>query len=643
MAVGTTLRRCGLGLLVGAILQGTVLAQGTTRDTSATRRDTTRRAPVSAPRDTTHRDTSAVRDTTARRDTTAGAAHAPSDTTASDTTKVPKDTIKAPLAHAPVPRLIGIGEQYHWTRDSMFATGAFNLIGLLELVPGVTVFRSGWLSSPSQAAYLGDPSRVRIFYDGMEVDPLHAQNGGVLDLDAVSLWTLEDVTIERGADELRVYLRSWRVDRTTPSSRVDIVSGDLNTNLYRAFYGKRFQHGEALQLGLEQFGTTGGTFTGGGDQLSLLARLGWAHGPWSIDAFANRTTGTRDQQQALVGSGLIPSLDFRRTNAYVRAGYGDPDKGPWAQLMVVSQEFDNNTSFDSATTPPPALQRTTTETQYVASAGVTLGAFRFGVDSRTHDFEHSTLKTFTERASVESGLVSLSLAAEQRWPDTSSTESATLKFAPLSFLALTGTVTHRHGGEVAPGVRNSIDARAELGIRVHRAWLSAGLMRRGGVTVPGLPVYDPSYVAMLAQPATGIFGTIRGPIYKDLGVDITGIRWSAPGYYRPQYQSRVELYLRTNWLSRVPRNNFGFMGSVAYEYRSSTLFPTAGGTEVVGPASAVALYSHTITPRIEVRIIDATLFIQQFFTIFPPRMAYVPGFILPRQQVMYGVRWHFWN
>lgn len=618
MATRTLLRHCGLGLLVGAILQGTVLAQGTTRDTTARR------------------------DTVASRDTSGAAARAPSDTTTSDTTKAPRDTIKAPLAHAPVPRLIGIGDQYHWTRDSMFATGAFNLIDLLKLIPGVTVFRSGWLASPAEAAYLGDPTHIRIFYDGLEIDPLDPNTGGVLDLDAVQLWTLEDVTIERGADELRVYLRSWRVNRTTPSSRVDIASGDQNTNLYRAFYGKRFRHGEALQLGLEQYGATGGNFVGGGDQLSLLARIGWAHGPWSIDAFANRTTRTRDAQQALVGPGRIPELRARRTNAYARAGYGDPDSGPWAQLMVVSEEFDNN-SADSIVGPPGAVDRTHTETQYVASAGITRGALRLGIDSRTHDFEHSTLKTLAEHASIERGPLALSLAAEQRWPDTSSTESATLKISPLSFLALTGTVTHRHGGEVAPGASNSIDTRAEVGLRVHRAWLTGGVLRRGGVVVPGLSVYDTSYVAMAAQPATGIFGTIRGPIYKDLALDITGVRWSAPGYYRPQYQARTEVYLQTNWLSRFPRNNFGFLGSVAYEYRGTTLFPMAGGAELLGPASAVVPYSHTLTARIEVRIIDATLFIQQFLTLYPPRIAYVPGFYFPRQQVMYGIRWHFWN
>jgi len=629
------LYRLGLGLLVGAVLYGTVAlpaaAQG---DTAAVRRDTTQHPDTTPPRDSTLRDTIHAR---------AVAGDTVSDTTKSDTAKTPRDTIKAPLAHAPVPRLIGIGEQYHWDRDSMFATGAFNLIDLLDLVPGVTIFRSGWLSSPAQAAYLGDPTHIRIFYDGVEVDALNPSTGRVLDLTTIQLWTLEDVTIERNAGELRVYLRSWRVDRTTPSSRVDIASGDENTNLYRAFYGKRFGRGEALQLGLEQYGTTGGQFAGGGDQLSLLARLGWAHGPWSFDAFANRTQRTRDEQQALLGSGVIPELKARRTDAYVRAGYGDPDHGPWVQLMAASQEFDNNTAVDSLTSASGATDRTQSETQYVASAGITHGALRVGVDSRTHDFEHSTLKTLTEHASIDLGPAAFSLSAEQRWPDTSSTESATLKLSPLSFLALTGAVTHRHGGEVAPGASNTIDARAELGVRVHRVWLSGGVLRRGGVVVPGLSVYDTAFVATPSQPATGVFGTIRGPIYKDLGVDITGVRWSSPGYYRPQYQSRAELYLRTNWLSRFPRNNFGVLGSLAYEYRSTTPFPTPGSTETPVLGSVISGYSHTLTTRLEIRIIDATLFIQEFFTIYPPRIDYVPGFSVPRQQMIYGVRWHFWN
>jgi hypothetical protein len=619
------LRRFGLGLLAGAILHGTAPAQG------ATRRDTT----------AAKRDTSAAADTARGRDTTHVLAVAPPTDTAP-----PRDTIKAPLAQAPAPVLIGIGEQYHWDRDAMFATGAFNLLDLLSLVPGVTTFRSGWLSSPAEAAYLGNPARVRVFYDGVELDALASRSGGILDLDVVPLWTLEDVTVERGADEIRVYLRSWSVTRTTPSSRVDIASGDQNTNLYRGFYGKRFRHGEALQVGFQQFGTTSNDLLGGGDELSLLARLGWAHGPWSVDAFATRANRTRDPQTSFTGNRVIPGVRARRTDAYVRAAYGTQERGPWVQLMVAALALDerphgstDQASPDSADTAEVTRERT----QYIASAGYTRGALRLSATSRTHTLGPTTLSTFTERASVVRGPWALALRAEQRTPDTTSTESAELRISPLSFLSLSGAVTRRHGGGLVASVDNGISMRAAVGLRLDRVWLTGGFLRRDAVEVPGLQVYDTSFVDMPSGVATGLFGAIRGPIYKDLGVDISGVRWSAPGFYRPQYQSRAEIYVRTNWLSRFPRNNFGFLGSLAYEYRSATLFPMVGTTERPVLGSVLTPASHVLIPRLEIRIIVSTIFIQQYLTIMPARVEYVPGFIQPRQRVMYGVRWHFWN
>ncbi|MDQ2767035.1 MAG: hypothetical protein M3Y30_07740, partial [Gemmatimonadota bacterium] len=79
------------------------------------------------------------------------------------TTKIPKDTIKAPIAHAEVPPVLGVGDQFTFTREEMFATGAVTLTQLLELVPGVTTFTTGNIASPQFAAYAGNPGRVRIF------------------------------------------------------------------------------------------------------------------------------------------------------------------------------------------------------------------------------------------------------------------------------------------------------------------------------------------------------------------------------------------------------------------------------------------------------------------------------------------------
>ena len=98
------------------------------------------------------------------------------------TTKIPKDTLKAPLAHAELPPVLGVGDQFSWNREEMFATGAITLMQLLEFVPGITTFTTGNIASPQFAAYAGNPGRVRVFLDGMEIDNLDPRAGGALDL-----------------------------------------------------------------------------------------------------------------------------------------------------------------------------------------------------------------------------------------------------------------------------------------------------------------------------------------------------------------------------------------------------------------------------------------------------------------------------
>jgi len=500
---------------------------------------------VPAPRDTTRADTT-------RADTSAHAVPLPSDTaksdTTSDTTQVPKDTIKAPLAHAELPQLVGIGAQYHWDRDQMFATGAINLLDLLKLIPGVTAFRSGWVTSPQYAAYLGNPSRVRYFYDGVEIEPLDPRSPGALDASEVQLFSLEEVSVERGADELRVYLRSWRVQRTSTNTRVDVLTGDEGTNLYRGFYGKRYGNGMALQLAGQQYGTNSDPTIGGGDELALTGRLGWAKGPWSIDAYAIRSSRTRDEQDMDVvtnTNGVVPEQDRTRTDAYLRAGYGDPDSGSWAQVMVAAEQFAEHSTLHPPLEFAPADSADTTVSakQVVATGGFTRWGLRLSAADRFHILPNGNMNSLEARLEYERKELAVSLFADYRGPDTTSTEEASARFTPVDFFSLTGAVTHRHGGGLDGG--EQVAVRLEAGIKVFNTWLTGGILRRDATLVPGLPAYDTSFAAQRAAAATGIYGTIRGKFYKDIGADVWAVRYSNNGYYRPQLQTREELYLDT--------------------------------------------------------------------------------------------------
>jgi hypothetical protein len=131
-------------------------------------------------------------------------------------------------------------------RDSILATGAMNLADLLDRVPGVTTYRSGWLAGIHAASYNGDGTRIRMFLDGVELDAIEPRNGGMLDLTDVQLWNLDEVLIERAPGEVRVWMRSMTVTSTTPATRVDIFTGDLNTNAFRGFLSRRWRNGMAF-------------------------------------------------------------------------------------------------------------------------------------------------------------------------------------------------------------------------------------------------------------------------------------------------------------------------------------------------------------------------------------------------------------
>src|SRR5439155_901553 len=181
-----------------------------------------------------------------------------------------------------------------WDRAQLFATGALSVADLVARLPGATTLQTGWLSAPATAAYLGDVRRVRVFYDGVALDALDPRTRGILDLTQINLWSAESACIEQTASEIRVHLRSWRVASTTPATRTDVGTGDQQTNLYRGFYGRRFDHGEAIQFAAQQFGTSPPSITGAAaDQLGLLGRLGWSSGSWTVDAFATRTSRHR--------------------------------------------------------------------------------------------------------------------------------------------------------------------------------------------------------------------------------------------------------------------------------------------------------------------------------------------------------------
>ncbi|HJU68083.1 MAG TPA: hypothetical protein VJ650_07510 [Gemmatimonadaceae bacterium] len=547
-------------------------------------------------------------------------------------TVVRRDTVKAPLARAELPLTVDVAGRYHWTRDELFAGGGLTLMELLERIPGATAFRSGWLGTPAHVTWLGGGGRVRIFYDGIEIESFDDDTGGLLDLAEIQLWTLEEVLVERGADELRVYLRSWRVERTSTASRTDIFTGDDDTNVYRGWLGRRFAHGEAAQAGFQQYGTTG-VPSGGGDELSLIARLGWAGKRLSIDGFGIRARRQRNLQER--GDGYaIPRINYIRRDAYGRVGIGDPERGGWAQLVLASQAFTRERIDPPRDSARDTLEVNRSRNQLIGAVGWSANAFRASLTSRTYGGDER-LQSIVARVGLNHRIGAVGALAEWRDGDSTSLAELSARFSPVSFLSFAAVAAVRRAPSGADA-DDVMSARGEVGLRIGDLWFTGGAVTLDSIHVIPPIIFDSSFVSTNEGRTSALFGGVRGRVWKAIHADVFAFRWEREGSYRPLMQVRSEVYVRTRWLKRFPSGLFGALISVRHDYRDGVSFQTSTGP-------AIALSSHELNSLLEIRIVDAIIFWRQRYSIGQRGNELVPGYGLPRQTTLYGVRWDFWN
>lgn len=679
----------GLGVVAGAVLPDAASAQvpvrrdttGARRDTANTRVDTVggRRNLPPAGRDTVRVPLPARADTIVQRDST-GRSLVP-------LPSLPKaDTIKAPLSRGEAPAILEIDAARIYDRTALYATGVSTLIELLGRVPGLTEFATGYLGAPAAIAAEGDLRRVRVFLDGLEMDPMDVRSRGTSAAGDLPIHGLEEVRIERGAEEVRVYARSWRVDRTIPFTRADIMTGDQNSNLYRAWFGRRYDHGEALQVAAEQYSSQPTSRLPSSDALNVMLRLGMTHGPWSADAFLQRSHRNR---AAWAGSGntsetrdTVPAIETNRSTSYLRLGNGDPEQGRWLQLIASSHSFlakqRSSTSFASSTDTTSGVGDSTSyENQYLLTGGLSTRLFSVSAAERMRAGGGRLSHVLSERGATTIGPLALSVLNEGKSYLNPSRAEATGRITLTSRLALLASASRTGSGEfdrlfqeqrngsvltetgaftldgfgqfVTPDTSEAsryrlaarTNSRAEVGVRLRDIWLSGGIMRRGRTTLLAPAVlgtqYEGSGAVRPEGDASAKTVALRGRLWRAVNVDAWGVAWNdSTGFYRPRYQTRAELYIQSNLLDRFPNGNFGLLTSLAHEYRSNSLFPTSADSIRVAPGYRM------LTFKLEIRIQTAVVS-YQFRNLLQEKYQQVPGFPYPRQSQFYGVRWEFWN
>ena len=506
------------------------------------------------------------------------------------------------------------------------------------------------------ASFAGDTRRIRLFVDGVEMDAIEPRNGGALDLTDVQLWTLEEMVVERAAGEVRVWMRTWTVERTTPYTRVDIFTGDLNTNAFRGLFARRWRNGVLLQLGGQQVATQSGrvnAFTGAegsagrgdGTVQGFMARIGWSRRRISVDVFANATGRERDPHTARAGfTDLLPFKGSRR-DAYLRLGYGDTRRGFWSQAIVgvVRTRLEGIGEAVAATDSTAAIPTDTIRgrTQQLLAVGYRTSRWSVSMTDRVRPINGAVFHAPAIRGRLGGSRFAIGAFAEQNGADSTRRVDVSARAQPFSWLMLTGAQSTRTP-DSATGRLNGNTVRAEAALKVGRLWLGGGVIRDNAnrfesPTILGTPV------ALLSSiDAQGVLVSAAGRLFKDVRLDVQAIRWDGSQYNRPQLQVRTEIALISDWRQKFPRGEFSINARVWHELRDGVPFfyGTAAGSST--PDVRITERANVVTGLLELRIQRATLF-YQYRNLTGGAYEQIRGITMPPAVQLYGVRWEFWN
>ncbi|MCU0618695.1 MAG: hypothetical protein MUF40_02130 [Gemmatimonadaceae bacterium] len=538
-----------------------------------------------------------------------------------------EDSVKRPLPTAELPARVEGAFSYRFRGDSLHVNGALTLADLLERVPGLTTFRARFYTAPMVGAVAGDVGRLRLFLDGVELEAFDPRSGGIPDLSLFPVATLEEVAVERAADEVRVHMRSWRGPLVrTAASRLDVLTGDDRANTFRGYVARRWKPGWAVQFMLQQRSLQESpVIAGDGDALAAFARLGYVGRWWSADATLNRRRNTRVTLRTLsiVGEApgrSIPGMELTEQDVTLRVAAGRQERGPWLQALLANRSMlETSPARTAAGTPPnngirPDTADTTfTRRQYVLAAGWTAGALRLSATHRLRDMEDGRrLQQPSVRAALETSRATVAFFGERSPFDETTRLEVHGRLQPLSWFLVQGTASTTSAGTAVAiadtlGGLGAFDAprgravRLEAGLKLGRLWVTGGVLTRDSAVLRPPLIFDQTYPTVVDGGGSALVGTIVGPIGRGFSTHVHAVQWDEAGLYRPRRQARAELFFRTDWRRRFPSGNFALGLGGIVEYRDRVLFPRPDGSTITATSAG------TVGAVLELRLKDATI------------------------------------
>ena len=271
--------------------------------------------------------------------------------------------------------------------------------------------------------------------------------------------------------------------------------------------------------------------------------------------------------------------------------------------------------------------------QYLLTGGWTAGALHLSGTNRIRVRNGSALVSPGIRAAYESQRATVAFFGERSESDSLLRAEVSGRLTLLSSLTL-GAALGRTAPISGRDLPTSIVTRVELGTRLSGLSVTAGVVARDTAQVLPPIVFDSSFRAGAVGKSTGTFATIRGKLWKDVGLDAWAMKYNSAARYRPQYETRSRLFFDSGLEKRFPSGNLHILFAVTHEYRSRALFPI--GTSAPLTSSQYRVWGAIL----EIRLLTATLS-YQYRNFLNAEYSQVPGFLMPRPVNFYGIRWNF--
>jgi hypothetical protein len=227
------------------------------------------------------------------------------------------------------------------TRDSIEWGHAATVGDLLTAVPGVFLWRGGYIGRPEPVSFQGRGSASAEYYlDGIPYVPAGLDSLGV-DPALFSISLLDRIEIERWPGQLRVHLFTKRHDRLAPRSRIAVARGDNNFARYEASLERRFRSGVGFGLAGDYLSSP--TASGAGSDYSNTQI--WVQGSYiPSERFGVQyqlvRSGPKRDPYVTIAPGFQDTIslgyDAKRTDAQIRMtlkGRGTEGLGPRADLI----------------------------------------------------------------------------------------------------------------------------------------------------------------------------------------------------------------------------------------------------------------------------------------------------------------------